>query len=310
MKALVSLTLVFLASLFGGWDPFHRPNPNVEEGNARVTAENYDGALEAYDRAARELPSAPGVHLDRGIAFLHKGDRERAREALLLAIGPETPPDLVADIRYDLGLSYFQDGEAAAAEDDHQTAQTAFRNAVDEYRRSLRARPSDHNTAWNLEIALRRLNEEREEQEREEQEQQDQQDQEQQDQDQQDQQDQDEQDQQDQEQQDQDQQDQDQQDQDQQDQDQNQQDSQDQQQQDGQDGQDEPSQPEQGQEPESSSGDEQNDPRDSQDQADGQQLPNQAQRVLDALQDGEESLEQYRAAQRGQRENRRVEQDW
>jgi len=32
--------------------------------------------------------------------------------------------------------------------------------------------------------------------------------------------------------------------------------------------------------------------------------------VLDALQDGEQSLERFRAAQRGQRENRRVEQDW
>ncbi|MCA9536568.1 MAG: tetratricopeptide repeat protein, partial [Myxococcales bacterium] len=118
MKALVSLLLVAAASMFGGWDPFHRANPNVEEGNARVAAENYDGALEAYDLAARELPSAPGVHLDRGIAYLHKGERERAREAFLLAIGPDTPPDLVADVRYNLGLSFYQDGEAAAAEDD------------------------------------------------------------------------------------------------------------------------------------------------------------------------------------------------
>ena len=130
MKAVFAFLVVASASMFGGWDPFHRPNPNVEEGNARMAAENYDGALEAYDRAARELPSAPGVHLNRGIAYLHKGDRERAREALLLAIAPETPPALLADVRYNLGLSFHQDGEAAAAEDDHPTAQTAFRAAT------------------------------------------------------------------------------------------------------------------------------------------------------------------------------------
>ena len=81
-------------------------------------------------------------------------------------------------------------------------------------------------------------------------------------------------------------------------------------QQDGQDGQDEPSQPEPGEDQQQQGGQGEQDPQDSQDEGQGQDMPTQGDRVLDALQDGEQSLERFRAAQRGQRENRRVEQDW
>ncbi|MCU0677344.1 MAG: hypothetical protein MUE69_31710 [Myxococcota bacterium] len=242
-----------------------------ERGNERLRANDANGALQSYDRAARALPNEAGVQLNRGLALLAANDLAQAREALLRATDPQAPRELRADAYYDLGLAFYREGDALAATEDHQGAQAQFREAVDAFRRSLRLRPGDRQTAWNLELALRRIREEQERQEQQEQEQQEQQDQQQQDQQQQDQQ------QQDQQQQDQQQQDQQQQDQQQQDQQQ-----QDQQQQDQQQGED----------------------------PNGQRLPGHVERVLNALQDDEQSLERMRAHARAARERRQPSRDW
>ncbi len=341
-----------LAAPARAWEWFRGENGNVREGNERLRANDAAGALRAYEAAARELPSDPGVHLNRGLALLALSQHDKAREAFLLATEPPAPAAIRAAAYYDLGLAFYrqadaaataaandaiaqgaaqpsavqpgtgQQGTGAAPEADHREAQRLFREAADGFRRSLRIQPGNRDAAWNLELALRRLREEEEAQRREEEQQRQQQ---------------------------QDQQQQDQQQQDQQQQDQQQQD---QQQQDGQQGEDgQPQQPQdgqpqnqpprdgqQGQEPQQPS-------QDGQQPQDGQQgqeppqpdpqpqpgeatepqggereqqpaapsedgLPAEAARVLDALRDGEENLERYRARARALRENRAPAQDW
>ena len=144
------------------WDPFLRENPDVEDGNAAAAEDDYEGALAAYGRAARKLPDEPGVHLNRGLALLRQGKHAEARQALLLATSPEAPSALRADAYYNLGLSFYQSGDELAEQMDHQQAQEQFREAVDSLRRSLRARPGDPSTAWNYELARRRLAEQTE----------------------------------------------------------------------------------------------------------------------------------------------------
>ncbi len=252
------------------WDNlFRSENRHVRDGNDALASGDAEGAVGDYDLAARELPSEPGVHLDRGLALLAQADHPRAREALQLATDPPAPREIRADANYDIGLSFYQEADAAATADDHETAQRDFREAADAFRASLRQRPGNRDAAWNLELALRRIQEEEEAQEQEEQEQQDQQDQEQDQQDQQDQQ------------------------QDQQDQQQDQQQSD---QQDQQDGQQADAQEPQPAEPDTTG------TRDS--------LPPDERQVLDALEDGEQNFQGARARARGDRERRRVTQDW
>jgi Ca-activated chloride channel family protein len=321
---------------------FRSENDHVRDGNDALAAGDAAGAVTDYDAAARELPSEPGVHLDRGIALLAQGDHPRAREALQLATDPPASSAIRADANYDIGLSFYQEGDAAAGADDHETAQRDFREAADAFRAALRQRPGDRDAAWNLELALRRIQQEEEaqdqqdQQDQQQQDQQDQQQQDQQDQQQQDQQDQQQQDQQDQQQQDQqDQQQQDQQDQQQQDQqDQQQQDQQDQQQQDQQDQQQQDQQDQQQQDQSSQQDrDQQQQDQQQQDQQQGSDgasqdaqqdqqpaepdtmgtedsLPPDERQVLDALEDGEQNFQGARARARGQRERRRVTQDW
>ncbi|WP_205627067.1 tetratricopeptide repeat protein [Sandaracinus amylolyticus] len=320
---LFSIGLAMMAAMparASAWELFRSENGDVREGNELLAAGDHAGALAAYDRAARALPSEAGVHLDRGLALLAAGQLDPAREALRLATEPPASREIRGAAHYNLGLAFYQQADAAAGEENHEEAQRLFREAADAFRSSLRQVPGNRDAGWNLELALRRIREQEEQQQQqdqqEQQDQQDQQQQDQQDQQQQDQQDQQQQDQQDQQQQDQ----QDQQQQDQQDQQQDQQDSQqqdqqddssdsgerdDQQQQDSQDSQ-QPGESPEGQREDQPSGESESEASGTQERS----LPPDMERVLDALQDGEENLERSMARARGQREQRRVERDW
>ena len=264
------------------WSLLRSENRNVRAGNEKLAAKDVPGALEAYDRAARELPSEGGVHLNRGLALLASKKPAEAREALKLAVQSKAEPTARADAHYDLGLSFYGEADEAAGKDDHENAQKLFRESAESFKQSLRLRPGDRNTAWNYELALRRIREQEEKQKEKDQkdkedqkDKQDQQNQDQQNQDQKDQQDQQKQDQQKQDQQKQDEQKQDQQ-------------KQDQQKQDEQKPQDQEQQEQQAQ------------PKPRSD----------AERALDALQDGEENLEKMKAQRRAARERRAPEKDW
>jgi Ca-activated chloride channel family protein len=271
-------------------------NGDVDSGNEALNKGDAKGALEAYGRAARVLPEAPGLSLNRGIAQLKQGDYAKAREALLAATVPNATSDVRADAYHNLALSFYREADGLAGENKHADAQKMFREAVDAAKRSLHLRPSDPNTAWNLELSARRMREEEQKKkEEDEQKEKDKQNQDQKDQDQQNQ------DQQNQDQQKQD----DQQNQDQKDQDQQQQgDQQDQKQDDKQKPEQDPNKPEQ-QEPKPDQ------PQDQQeDQAPEQALPREAEQALDSLENSEENFERYRARQRANRERRAPDKDW
>lgn len=270
-------------------------NGDVERGNEKLTAGDADGALAAYDEAARALPSEGGVHLNRGLALLKQGKLDAARDALKLATDSSAgSPEVRSDAYYDLGISFYRQAEAKISEKNDEEAQKAFREASDAFRKALRQKPGNANAAYNYELTQRRIVElEKKQQEKQEQEKKDQQDQDQQNQDQQGQ--------------NQDQQDQDQQNQDQQNQDQK---PGDQQQQADQGKKDEPKpepkKPDQGQPQQQEQ--QQQEAQQAREQKD---LPPDMAKALDALQQGEKNLEQQRAAQRAGGSHRRPpEKDW
>jgi len=295
LAAMLALLLPALAAAPGAahaepWSWLRSENRHVRDGNEKLAANDAKSALEAYDKAARELPSDGGVHLDRGLALLKTGDLPKARDALRLATQPPASSAVRADAYYNLGIAFYKEGDASAGQKDHDQAQQSFREATDAFKQSMRLRPGDRNTAWNYELAARRLREQQEEKKKqdEEKKKQDEQNKDQQKQDQN---------------QDQQNKDQDQQKQDQQNQDQskNDQQKQDQQKQDQ-------------QKPDQQKQDQQKQDQQKQDQARADQQPPQARpevdRALDALQDGEENLERMRALNRAARERRKPEKDW
>lgn len=139
-------------------------NGRVRDGNEKLNKGDAKGALESYTLAARELPEAPGVQLDRGLALMKSGDLGKARESFLSATAPTAPTALRADAYQNLALAFYRDGDGLAGQNKHKEAQQMFRESVDAGKRSLRLRPGDANTAWNLELATRRVREEEQKQ--------------------------------------------------------------------------------------------------------------------------------------------------
>jgi Ca-activated chloride channel homolog len=281
-------------------------NGRVRDGNEALSKGDAKGALEAYNRAARELPEAPGVQLNRGLSLLKQGELGKAREALLAATQPGAPNDLRADAYQDLALAFYREGDQLAGENKHAEAQKMFREALDASKRSLRLRPNDPNTAWNLELAARRVREEEQKQKEEEEKKKEEQKDQKQDQDQQDQQSQDQQNQQDQDQQDQNKQDQDKQDPQKQDPQGDQQKKQDPQSGDQKDQQKKP-EPKPEQKPQDRQPAE---PKPDEAAPPEQALPPEAAQALDSLEGSEENFERHRARQRASRERRAPEKDW
>ena len=162
-----ALTLPASAS---AWSPLRGENSNAKKGNALMAQEQYGPALEAYDEAARELPDTRAVQLNRGLALLAQDLGEQAKEAFLAAADPAASPNTRADAYYDLGITYAREGDAIAQQEEYEQASAHFREAADAFKRALRVRPGDRNTAWNLEYAMKRIREEEEKQEQQEQE--------------------------------------------------------------------------------------------------------------------------------------------
>jgi Ca-activated chloride channel homolog len=134
-----------------GFDPFRSSNRNTEEGNAKLGAGKLKEALDYYEKAVKEAPDEPGAHYNLGLALSGMGQFDRAREELLKAtMAPDRA--LRAKSFYNLGNVHFE--------------QKRYKDAVAAYTRSMQLNPSHRAAKWNLELALRKVQEEKKEEEK------------------------------------------------------------------------------------------------------------------------------------------------
>jgi len=137
--------LLLLPVLGGGFDPLRVRNAAVERGNAALAAGRAKDALAAYDQALAEQPDAQGIHFNRGVALHRLGQHEAARQALLRATqGADRA--LRAKSFYNLGDIDFE--------------QKRFGEAATAFQQALRFDPAHRAAKWNLELALRRREQE------------------------------------------------------------------------------------------------------------------------------------------------------
>ena len=140
-RVSVWLGIVLLTS---GFDAFRSSNGDVADGNKKLSQGKVKEALKAYEKAAKSLPEDPGIQYNLGIARYRLGEYQPARNALLKATGA-SDPDLKARALYNLGNALYKLEQ--------------FEDAADAYRRSLRVDPSRKAAKWNLELALKRIEE-------------------------------------------------------------------------------------------------------------------------------------------------------
>ncbi len=121
----------------------------VEEGNDAAVAEEDAVAIESYGEAASLDPSSPIPDFNRGLVLSRGEDPEAARDAFLGASAADEPA-VAADALYNLGNLHFDSQE--------------FGPAIESYLKSLDIDPRDGDARRNLELAVRRLEEQQQQQ--------------------------------------------------------------------------------------------------------------------------------------------------
>ncbi|MAF26890.1 MAG: hypothetical protein CME07_03375 [Gemmatimonadetes bacterium] len=154
------MLLPVVALLSAGWSPFGSLHEQVAKGNrAAAEAGAADSAsaalaLSHYAEAARIDPGSPVPDFNRGVLLAKTGDDEQSRDAFLAAAAAEDEA-VRSGALYNLG-------NVLLGGDDAQ-------GAIEAYLKSLDIDPGNPDARRNLEIAVRRL----EEQQQQEQQQQD-----------------------------------------------------------------------------------------------------------------------------------------
>jgi Ca-activated chloride channel homolog len=148
-RALAAMILIFVFPMLAGFDLLKRKDPNIEAGNRLLQAGKADEALKAYDRAVEALPEEPVAHFDRGVALYQLGKFPEAQKEFQRA-SEGHDSGIKADAYYNMGNALLK--------------QERFKDALDAYKHTLGLRPDDRRAKWNLELALRKLQEQKQQQ--------------------------------------------------------------------------------------------------------------------------------------------------
>ena len=120
------------------------------DGNDAFERQEYEAALGSYDRASESSPDLAEPHYNTGnVRYRQKeyGDAQASYEQSLI----DADEGLAQDGLFNLGNSLYQSDELEAA--------------IDSYKEALRIEPGDLDAKYNLELALRRLQQGQQEQE-------------------------------------------------------------------------------------------------------------------------------------------------
>jgi len=145
-RASVPVCLLALCPLLFGFEPLRSRNGEVEQGNALMKGGNAEEALKHYDKAVAALPGEAGAHFDRGAALYALQRFDEAGQEFLRATEAKDGA-LKAQAFYNLGNAFFK--------------KEKFKEAVEAYKRTLALDPRDERAKWNLEIAERKQQEQK-----------------------------------------------------------------------------------------------------------------------------------------------------
>lgn len=122
-----------------------KPSPaqNISHGNKAFLAEDYDTAVDIYNAIPATSTFSPMAQYNLGNVYYQLGSYNKAQTSLETAVANLTH-SLRLSATYNLGNSYYQT--------------TDLENAIESYKTVLRHTPTDEDARYNLELALRQLN--------------------------------------------------------------------------------------------------------------------------------------------------------
>ncbi len=123
----------------------------VDKGNAAFSSGKYDQALEAYDKAAVEMPEAAAIYFNRGAAYYRQENYSKAAEAFEQATLKSKTTDLEAKSRFNLGLCSFREAERQK-DSDLNKALEACETSIRHFQETLKLKPDFKHAAENIEV--------------------------------------------------------------------------------------------------------------------------------------------------------------
>lgn len=145
--------VIFFIPLLIAFGPFDSPRGLVKEGNLLFGEEKHDEALARYGRALELAKDKAPIDYNRGNVLLKKGDAEGAMKAFRESSASGDKP-VKARSFYNMGNTLYGAGR--------------YSEAANSYRESLRLDPSDIDTKINLEMALKKIEEQKQKKEQQE----------------------------------------------------------------------------------------------------------------------------------------------
>ncbi len=113
------------------------PAADARRGNAAYDKEEWDGALEHYNRALSKAPADKRLNFNSGAAYYRLEDYDKASESFGEAAAA---PGVAAGAHYNRGNALFKKGDLAGA--------------IAAYREALTLKPADEDAKFNLQRAL------------------------------------------------------------------------------------------------------------------------------------------------------------
>lgn len=149
--------LAMIAALAAGAPGLHAgARKDVAAGNSAYESGNFDGALDAYERASVEMPESAEILYNKGAALYRKNDFKKALEMFEKAAMKTRDPVLEAKARFALGNTEFAEAERQKDSDLDKSVE-ACRRSVAHYREALRVAPDMREAAENIEVVRTKL---------------------------------------------------------------------------------------------------------------------------------------------------------
>lgn len=153
----------------------------VRQANKLYTAEQYTAAIDKYDEALVERPSAQEPKFNKANSFYRLDDLGKALDLYREVAAESKDMQLVTRAKYNLGNTHFQQG-MKQRDSDMQKAIEQLETGIDYWRQVLDIDPENTRAAKNIEVArliikdiIDQLNKQKQEQEQNQQDQQNQQ---------------------------------------------------------------------------------------------------------------------------------------
>jgi Ca-activated chloride channel family protein len=121
----------------------------LERGNRHYRAGRYAQAVREYEAALRKGVNSPELHYNLATALLQLGRAEEADPHFQRAAQARDPV-LRQRVHFNTGYRHLEAGRSGG-----EKAAQQLEAAIESYKHALRSRPDDQDAKWNLELALR-----------------------------------------------------------------------------------------------------------------------------------------------------------